>query len=178
MIAVRLVILVLIGSFIGWMTNKIALVSLFKPYKPKKILGIITLQGILPKRQEEMAKELGILVSDELINIDDIVDSITADKKRWYIKKNNEQFIPGLVKSFPIIGKLNPSNFVKPIAKKIFESVDVQKIVETKVNEMDMKDLEKLVKKAMKTEFKHIEIIGGILGAFIGLLQGVITIFI
>jgi uncharacterized membrane protein YheB (UPF0754 family) len=67
------------------------------------------------------------------------------------------------------------SSFYKKIASevldKILENFDIAKIVEEKVNEMSVKDLEKLILKITKRELNTIISLGGILGFLIGLLN-------
>ena len=56
------------------------------------------------------------------------------------------------------------------------EKVDIQKIVEDKINELDLAELERIIISVAKSELKHIEILGLFLGFFIGLIQGLIVI--
>jgi uncharacterized membrane protein YheB (UPF0754 family) len=67
------------------------------------------------------------------------------------------------------------NSFYKKIASealdKILENFDIAKIVEEKVNEMSVVDLEKLILKIMKRELNTIISLGGILGFLIGLIN-------
>ena len=54
----------------------------------------------------------------------------------------------------------------------------IQKIVEEKINELDLEKLEEIIIKVAKKELKHIEILGLVLGAVIGVLQGILVIFL
>ena len=51
-------------------------------------------------------------------------------------------------------------------------------MVENKINELDLYQLEELIIKVAKKELKHIEILGLVLGFLIGIIQGIIIIFI
>ncbi|HOU47595.1 MAG TPA: DUF445 family protein, partial [Chitinophagales bacterium] len=61
----------LIGAFIGWITNWIAIKMLFHPRKPVKFL-FLTFHGIFPKNKPRIANKLGIVVQRDLINFSDI----------------------------------------------------------------------------------------------------------
>src|SRR5258708_1117189 len=60
-----------ISSFIHWLTIWMALKLLFHPRQPKKILGF-TLQGVFPKKQQQIAENLGRIVGQELLSFEDI----------------------------------------------------------------------------------------------------------
>lgn len=64
------------------------------------------------------------------------------------------------------------------LLNKAKENVDIQKIVEEKINELDLEKLEEIIIKVAKKELKHIEILGLVLGAVIGVLQGILVIFL
>ena len=51
-----------IAALIGWVTNFLAIKMLFHPRKEIKIL-FLSIQGIFPKRQNELADKIGDLVA-------------------------------------------------------------------------------------------------------------------
>jgi len=59
----------LLGAFIGYLTNALAIRMLFRPLKRWKILGIpIPLTpGIIPRRRSELAHNIGAMVARELL---------------------------------------------------------------------------------------------------------------
>ena len=61
---------------------------------------------------------------------------------------------------------------------KASSRINIKEIVEDKINELDLYELERIILQIVKKELKHIEILGLILGFFIGIVQGIITIFI
>jgi len=60
----------------------------------------------------------------------------------------------------------------------IKEKVDIQKMVEEKINELDLQELERIIIDVAKKELKHIEVLGFILGAVIGIVQGLVIMMI
>ena len=53
---------------------------LFHPKNPIKFLGF-TIQGIFPKRQQQFAKKLGVLVATELLHFDEIAVQLKDPSK-------------------------------------------------------------------------------------------------
>ncbi|MGL4873927.1 MAG: DUF445 family protein, partial [Clostridium sp.] len=62
--------------------------------------------------------------------------------------------------------------------EKIKERINIGKIVEEKINALDLEELEKIILEISKKELKHIEVLGLVLGALIGLVQGIIITLI
>lgn len=61
---------------------------------------------------------------------------------------------------------------------KASNRINIKEIIENKINELDLYELEIIILQIVKNELRHIEILGLILGFFIGIVQGIITIFI
>ncbi len=59
----------IVGAFIGYWTNRIALRMLFRPHRPKHVLGVRVpfTPGIIPKNRSELATAIGRAVAEELL---------------------------------------------------------------------------------------------------------------
>jgi uncharacterized membrane protein YheB (UPF0754 family) len=189
----------LISAFIGWFTNWIAIKMLFHPKNPIQILGI-TFHGIFPKRQRQFAEKLGKLVSNELLSFSDIEQKITNPKNlntlMPFVEGKVDDFLrKKLNEVFPIISMFigdNTINQLKSVfmneletmfpeligkyVKNLQSELDLEKIVVEKVTGFSSDKLEEILTQIMSKEFRFIEIIGGILGFVIGLLQIGITL--
>ncbi|MFZ5952659.1 MAG: DUF445 domain-containing protein, partial [Candidatus Rifleibacteriota bacterium] len=108
-----LAISALLGGFIGWTTNWLAIKALFHPKQPFKFL-FFEFQGLLPKRQVELAKSLGKIVEGELINVEELIrrvdpadlDSLIEDqmrKNREETQKKVADYINGYLQKIPLI---------------------------------------------------------------------------
>ena len=89
-IVLEFFLIVSIGSLIGWITNYIAIKLLFKPYKEINLIGF-KLQGLIPKRRVEIAKNVAETIDNELISLNDIINvinSIEFDKEIDIIAEN------------------------------------------------------------------------------------------
>lgn len=195
-----LLLIPVISSFIGWITNWVAIKMLFHPKEPKKILGI-TFQGIFPKRQHQFAIKLGKLVSEELISFDEISEKISSgnnlQKVMPLIEEHLDHFLKvKLAASMPMISMFigdKTINQLKAVfiteleelfpkimqqySHQIKDEIDIEKIVTDKVQAFSSDKLEDILYSIMAKEFRFIEIMGAILGFIIGVIQVIITVF-
>lgn len=83
----------LVGSFIGYITNFIAIKMLFKPIEAKYIFGIKIpfTPGIIPREKERLAKSIGIVVGEKLLTNDIIMDTLHSPQFRQSIEKFIDQ---------------------------------------------------------------------------------------
>jgi len=183
-----------ISAFIGWFTNWIAIKMLFHPRQPMN-LGFMTLQGIFPKRQRQFAEKLGKLVADELLSFDDIREKLTDPQKIKNIiplvEDHLEHFLRvKLPEAMPVLSMFIGDTTIKQIkdvlvkeldtlfpmmiAKyldNVKDELDLERIVTDKVAAFSSDKLEQILQGIMSREFRFVEIIGGVLGFLIGLLQ-------
>lgn len=64
----------LLGAFIGYVTNYIAIRMLFRPLRPWRLLGVrlpLT-PGIIPAKREELAQKMGEMVGSHLLTAEDV----------------------------------------------------------------------------------------------------------
>lgn len=196
----KLMILAFVGAFIGWMTNVFAIKLMFRPLNPVKIpLTPFVLQGLIPKRKSEIAKSIGETVENELLSIEDIIDKLIEDTDkteiieiiREKVMKIIEEKMPSMIPSMfkgMISSYVNDmitkdgEKMLSELSEKIIhhatEKVSVSLIIEEKINEFDFEKLEDIIISIAKQELKHIEILGGVIGFAIGLVQGLIILFI
>ncbi|NLN49638.1 MAG: DUF445 family protein [Clostridiales bacterium] len=187
-----------IGGIIGWITNVLAIKMLLRPIYPIHIPIIdYKIQGLLPKRREEIAVSVGLTIEEELIDIDEILEKISNDKNRESaltsiksaisekINKKIPILVPFIIRENIVsyiedqIDKEAPlmiENLVKDLYEKTSKEISIGKMVEDKINQIDLTKLEEITLRLAKRELKHIEILGGILGAIIGLVQGILMI--
>jgi len=189
-----------ISAFIGWFTNWIAIKMLFHPKEPKRFL-FITFHGIFPKRQQQFAQKLGTTVANELLHFDEIASRIkdpqTLKDVNPYIETHIDEFLhKRLQEKLPVISmfigegtlqKLKEGlmeeidtmlpQLVTKMADSLSHQIDIEKMVSEKVANFSSDKLEAILVGIMSKEFRFVEIIGGVLGFIIGLLQIAITMF-
>ncbi|SKA07585.1 DUF445 domain-containing protein [Sediminibacterium ginsengisoli] len=193
------VLIPLISAFIGWFTNWIAIKMLFHPREPRKIFGL-TIQGIFPKRQKQFAEKLGRLVSQELLSFREIEEKITnkenIDKLMPLVEGHIDNFLRNrLAQEMPVISMFIGDKTVTQL-KSVFlaelqqlfpelmkqymgnlqQQLDLEAIVVSKVSGFSSDKLEGVLQGIMSREFRFVEILGGVLGFLIGVLQVLITL--
>lgn len=74
----------LVGAFIGYVTNDIAIRMLFRPLKPWRILGVrIPLTpGVLPAKRHEFAAKIGKMVGSHLLTSEDVGKALNKENFR------------------------------------------------------------------------------------------------
>lgn len=171
---------------------------LFHPREPKKILGF-TFQGIFPKRQKQFALKLGNLVSSEFLSFDDIESKISnpenLKKIMPFIEEHIDDFLKNkLSEEMPVISmfigdktihKLKSAlmkeietlfpEIMRKYAGNLKTELDLEQIVIQKVSSFSSDKLEDTLYQIMSKEFRFVEIIGGVIGLIIGLLQVLLT---
>lgn len=194
-----LLIMVVVGALIGWLTNVIAIKLLFRPIEPVKMpLLPIYFQGLMPKRRAEIAKSIGETVETELLSVEDIMDELIerSDKSeiiqmmQTYVSKIVEEKMPSMVPSMfrgMIVKYVHDliaeegENIINELSEKVIhhasENIRISQMIENKINAFPMEELERMVLQIAKKELKHIEVLGGIIGMVIGVLQwGIISL--
>lgn len=188
----------LISAFIGWITNLVAIKMLFHPRNPIRI-GFFTVQGIFPKRQKQFAEKLGKLVADELLSFEDISGKLSDPEKIASmlpsISDQMDHFLRvKLPDTMPVLSMFIGDNTIEKI-KGVFmtemqlllpqlihqyvhslqNDLDLEKIVTAKVSGFSSDKLEEILNAIMSKEFRFVELIGGVLGLIIGIVQVLIT---
>jgi len=185
------VVIPFLSSFIGYITNVFAIKLLFWPHKPINLV-FFKVQGLLPKRQADIAAKIGELVEQQLLSLDDVIDKVnTPEFREKIIVKLNiimqqrlDAFLPNIIPSR--LNRLIKDSLEKLIRQEASElitqileydrgylanEIQVKRIVEVKIQGFDLNEMEEIIKSVSSTELKFIEILGGVLGFIIGLIQ-------
>jgi uncharacterized membrane protein YheB (UPF0754 family) len=184
----------IIAALTGWVTNFLAIKMLFHPRKKVSFL-FFSIQGIFPKRQDVLAERLGKIVSKELFSFNDIKERFsstdTAAEINTVLDAKLEDFLEIKLKTaIPMLAMfLNGDTKAKikdtlhqefqtilpdilnRYSEKLEKDIDIEAIVAKKVSAFSSDKLEEILFSIMKKEFKFIEILGGVLGFLIGIIQ-------
>ena len=195
-----LCVLPVVAAIIGYSTNYLAVKMLFHPRDKKRIL-FFEVQGIFPKRQEALGARLGEIVARELVSVDDISEKIKQAASSDQMQQAVDEHLDRLIREklpviFPMMAMfLNDELIVK--IKKVFQAeilnitsdltdkmsgnlkqtLNIEEMVREKVVQFSSDKLEAVLFEIMRKEFKFIEIVGGILGFVIGVVQVMIVYF-
>jgi uncharacterized membrane protein YheB (UPF0754 family) len=197
---VSIILQPLIAAFTGWFTTWIAIYMLFHPREPKRFLGV-TIQGIFPKRQKQFAAKLGATVAGELLHFNEIAAQIKDPQMLAELMPGIEAHIDEflqkrLTEKLPMLAMFLSAEILQTIktglmdeigamlpeitgqfADKLSMKIDVERMVTEKVSAFSSDRLEALLLAVMTREFRFVELIGGVLGFVIGLIQMAFSIW-
>ena len=198
---IKLALIVGIGAMIGWITNYVAIKMLFRPYKEINF-GLFKIQGLIPKRKQEIAISIADTVQKELISLKDVTNSLDGEEleKRMgdMIDKILDAKLEGeLVKKFPMLAMFmsedmlrkiknmiktsileNKDTIIEMFSNYLEEKVDFREIIIKNVDGFSLEKLEEITYSLAKKELKHIEVVGAVLGGIIGFFQFGVSLFI
>lgn len=194
----KIIFTLFISTFIGYVTNVVAVKMLFWPRRPIN-LGFYIIQGVLPKRQAQIARSLGELVDQELLSLDDVLERINTpaiqdklvDKVSEVMRDRLGELLPRIiparliqiiVETLDKIMRQESANMIDELfisgREYLTEEIQISKIVEEKVNAYDLGQLEAMIKGISAPELTFIEVLGGVMGFIIGLVQVAIILFL
>ncbi len=182
-----------ITAGIGWGTNWLAVKMLFRP-KRSWNFGFFKIQGMVPKRKEALAGAIGVLVHEKLMSHEEIAKACASfdvrDQLQTFLDDRVETFITKLKMEMPMLQLFLKGELAEKVKRKIVESfldseeelksllatsiseqMNISDLVTSKVSNFSLDELEDLVLHVSRQELKAIEVLGGVLGLLIGLIQ-------
>lgn len=198
MAAASWVVLPAVGAGIGYVTNWLAVKMLFRPREPRKFLGA-TVQGLIPRRQQDLAASVARTVEEELLSVDEIQGLVTrlaeSERVRALLHGRIDTLIEEQLRGFgPLVRAFVTQDLVDKLKARIEkeivvfieglsgelhrglgEHLDIHEMVRSRMVAFPLERLEGIVHKIAKKELRHIEVLGGVLGAIIGLVEAAIV---
>ena len=194
--------MVTVGVLIGWFTNYLAIKLLFRPYREMNFI-FFKIQGLIPKRRDEISENISEVVEKELISIDDIaekfknsefsekmidelLDNIISEKlQNSILEKNpflkmfvNDSMMEKIKGYFKKTIFENREKIISEIIRIAKEKIDFKEIMLEKMKNFSLNEIEEIILRVSKKELKHIEIIGGVLGGIIAVFQFFLMLFL
>ena len=177
----------LVGAAIGWFTNWLAIRMLFRPRQARRLLGL-TVQGVIPRRRNEIAERLAQAFERELFSHQDVQgalqDPAYQEALRTHIEEHVRRYLTGKVAGSPLlvralvsdgmVGRLAAGiteeamsqlpSIVGKAAEELEARFDIRAVVRSKIEALDQERLEALVLELSHRELRFIEILGGVVG--------------
>lgn len=190
---IALWLLPVVGALIGWLTNEVAVRMLFHPKRPLKIpFTTVAFQGVLPRRHADLASSIGRTVADDLLPSgellrrldlqaykDDLVGAITNHVARRF-EQSPARILPGHVRMVlasyvrDVVEReasLLLEQLLEQVGEDVVRRIDVREMVEQKMMQFDLDELERLARRIAGKELQAIVVFGAVLGLLIGLMQ-------
>ncbi|MBL4986937.1 DUF445 domain-containing protein [Bacillus safensis] len=89
------IFMIVIGAVIGAATNHLAIKMLFRPYKPYYLFGkqLPFTPGLIPKRRDEVAKQVGVMVMEHLLTPEGIQKRFESSEAKQEILRTVHRYI-------------------------------------------------------------------------------------
>ncbi|NLR80497.1 DUF445 domain-containing protein [Chitinophaga eiseniae] len=182
----------LIAALIGWLLNSLATTLLFRPYQPVKI-GFITLQGVFPKRQAQLAAGIGAMVAGNF-SFEDIKRKLTDPEKIKKIIPLVETHLDAflrerLPKAMPVLSMFIGDSIVNQIKSHLVaeldtlfpvlinqyldnaeKDLDLEKMVTEKITAISAEELERTVHRLLPAVLRQFKWLGALTGFITGLI--------
>ncbi|MEX2356158.1 MAG: DUF445 family protein [Thermaerobacterales bacterium] len=190
----ELLLFPLVGALIGWVTNRLAVRLLFRPYRPLGLPGF-KLQGLLPRRRHELAETIARIVAQELVSHHDLslrildpaarteMAATVAEAVERAVRARIPFFVPRpaadlLVSLVQQSTRSELESFMRDrlpgLVDGLVARVDIAGTVRDRINGLDLAELEGLVYRLARRELGHIEWLGAAVGGAVGIIQALI----
>lgn len=181
----------------GFFTNWMAVQLLLKPVRPVNILGF-KLQGLLPRRQEELAERISAAIAERFLTREDIlnflrqVDPVSA--MRALLVEKWEEKLGGILDSIPMARLfVNPERlqgirdtlaealaeeagtFTERLVDSLEGKIDLKETLRRNILAFDVTELNGIIEQIGYREFREIAWVGAGIGFLIGSVHAAIN---
>ena len=162
----------LIGLFVGWLTNVLAIEMLFKPKKAIKIgkFRIAFIPGLIPLNRDKMIDRASFQTTEVLLNSLDQNDIENSEQFKLFSNMlDNFWFTQMFVSKYKRIDLFKRAIYVLSDNSDIKTSVN--KIVKDQMKKYNVNELEQTVRNIANDSLRGIKYVGAITGGLVGLLS-------
>ena len=138
-----------LGGLIGYWTNRVAIMMLFRPLTAKHVLGVHVplTPGVIPGKRKELAESVGSLVGDEFFSQEAIrrymsEPAMQSALETWLRERIP---VPRIPESF--YGRLAEfgARWIGERAAELRDKLDAATLIANKVNDYEVAEVEKLI---------------------------------
>ncbi|WP_211253613.1 DUF445 domain-containing protein [Alkanindiges illinoisensis] len=182
------------GGFVGFFSDWIALQMMFRPLRPKKIMGF-TIQGLFIKRQNEVAADYAALISKQLLTsrnmMEELFSGTHSARVIELVSRHVKQEIDlqaGIVRPLVVyaMGGEKYQRLKEQVATRIMaqlpetmkhvesyaeDAMDVRNTLVTRMQQLTPEEFEGMLRPAFKEDEWSLIIVGAVLGFLIGEMQ-------
>lgn len=187
-------VLPIAGVFVGYATNWLALNMIFSPKNPIK-LGPFTIQGLFIKRQDEVAIDMALTISKQVLNPKNITNAIikgpSSDRFFKLVEKNIKRSMDEMMGfTKPVLSLAIGTKRVMELksivvdrvmdqmptaASEIYDyteaAMDIDREVREKMTQLTSLEFERLLRPAFEADEWKLIALGAVLGFLVGWFQ-------
>lgn len=184
----------------GFFTNWMAVQLLLKPVRPVNILGF-RIQGLLPRRQAELAERISGAIAERFLTRDDILNFLrqvdpVAAMRALLVEKWDEK-IGEILDSIPMAKMfVNPERlngirdkivnalaeeagaFTERLVDSLEGKIDLKETLRRNIMAFDVSELNGIIEQIGYREFREIAWVGAAIGLAIGSIHAVINVIV
>jgi uncharacterized membrane protein YheB (UPF0754 family) len=171
------VVPLILGAAIGYVTNWLAIKMLFWPREKKYVLGyhVPLTPGLFVRRRHVFSGSVAKLVETRFTNADDMYAMVQRAEEEGVMDKFLESMGPAFKLVFMSYIKRTSFEDFKKDCRKLAVTMRrgrlVSKTVKQKIDDMPTLEIENMVLGVVQRELRVITWLGAVLGAAIGALQ-------
>ncbi len=190
----------IVGGIVGLGTNWLAIQMIFRPLEPTRFLGVFTYQGMFPKRQREIAADYGRITAREIFTPEKLVSAVVDGPGRSASEAELRSVAVERLGEFrPMLGMLTggaePSDEtlhrvvgvlldrlleVEPalrptVESHLAETLRLEELIEDRLGSLDKAQFERMLRGIFEEDEWILVVVGGGLGALIGVAQGLLA---
>ena len=160
-----------LGALVGAGTNAIALWLVFRPLRERRILGM-SVQGLFLRRQAEVAEQYAALLAERVLS----PDAIATELLHRPIARRAADAAGAPEKAAPLQTRLEED--AENLHRLMGRGMKVQQLISDRLKAMSPETFEPILRNAFRQDERLLVIVGGVLGAFVGLLQGLFMLLL
>jgi uncharacterized membrane protein YheB (UPF0754 family) len=181
----------------GWFTNWLAVKLLLKPVRPIHILGI-RIQGLLPRRQADLADRISEAIAREFLKEEDIMEFLKrvdpAAAMRQLVLDKWEEKVGEILAGIPLVSMFvsadkltrirdkvadmfstEAEKYTELLVKSLESKIDLRDTIRRNILAFDVQRLSDIIEEIGYKELNEIAIIGLVLGVAIGMIQAAVN---
>ena len=190
----------IVGVIVGLVTNWLAIQMIFRPQQPTRYFGLVTYQGLFPKRQAQISADYGRVSAADILtprNLIRLVSEGEAGERIAHVVTEtiSEKIDVEWNKVAPMVPvEVTPEQFdqvkqliVDRIAATVpevqpeFEAylerkLDIAETIESKLAALPKGEFERILRGVFEEDEITLIIVGGVLGGAVGALQGALVL--
>lgn len=193
-------IMPIVGAVVGLGTNWLAIQMIFRPLEPRRYLGMVTYQGMFPKRQAEIAADYGRIAATEVLTPENLVNHVASSTRlsavgadvRRELRQRVDEMGPMLAMftgtepnadQFDEVERvlMQRANDLLPVARPVIEthlgsSLGLESLIKERLASLDKLQFERMLRGIFEEDEIILILIGGVLGGAMGAAQGAIVL--
>lgn len=187
----------IVGGIVGLGTNWLAIQMIFRPLEPKKFFGLFTYQGMFPKRQPEIAADYGKISAREIFTPAKLLGmllngpglpTLLTEVKSTAIEElravapmvalvtggaePSDDQLGELVDTFMTRALMLAPTVQPTIEAHLAETLRLEELIEERLGALEKAQFERMLRGIFEEDEWILIVVGGALGASIGVLQG------